>query len=70
MHGGAASPSASPSPEFMDTLRSQIRDRSRGRFFGGRRRSYRLEIASLITLLIAVTVYVALSMLQPMWLPK
>jgi anti-sigma factor RsiW len=62
--------SATPSAEFMESLRSQIRERSRGRFFSGKRRNYRLEIASLVTLLIALTIYVALSMLQPIWLLK
>jgi anti-sigma factor RsiW len=67
VHGAHA---AAPSAEFMDSLRSQIRERSRGRFFSGKRRNYRLEIASLVTLLIAVTIYVVLSMLQPIWLLK
>lgn len=55
-------------PEFMDGLREQIRVRSRGRFFGERRRSYRLEVASLVTLVIAVLIYVVLQMVQPLLL--
>jgi anti-sigma factor RsiW len=57
-----------PSPEFMDKLRSQIRTRSRGRFFGDRPRSYKLEIASLVMLVVAVTIYLVLQMVQPMLL--
>ncbi len=63
---GAARPEASP--EFMDSLREQIRTRSRGRFFGGKRRTYRLEIASLVMLVIAVVIYVVLQMVQPLLL--
>jgi anti-sigma factor RsiW len=62
------SSAVTPSPEFMDKLRSQIRTRSRGRFFADRPRSYRLEIASLVTLVIAVTIYLVLQMVQPMLL--
>jgi anti-sigma factor RsiW len=58
------------SPEFMDELRSQIRTRSKGRFFGDKKRSYRVEIASLVTLLVATTLYVILSLVQPMWLVR
>ncbi len=50
----------------MDSLRAQIRTRSRGRFFGERKRSYRLEIASLVTLVIALAIYVALHLARPM----
>ena len=68
LHGAAhaAPSSATPSPEFMDSLREQIRTRSKGRFFGGRRRGYRLEIASLVMLVVAVTIYVALQLASPM----
>jgi anti-sigma factor RsiW len=62
MRGGAA---PTPSPEFMDSLREQIRTRSRGRFFGGKRPTYRLEVASLITLIIALVIYLALRAAQP-----
>ncbi len=58
--------SATTSPEFMDALREQIHTRSRGRFFGKRTRSYRLEIISLVTLGIALAIYVVLSMAQPL----
>ncbi|MEO6950270.1 MAG: zf-HC2 domain-containing protein [Polyangia bacterium] len=57
-----------PPDAFMDELKAQIRARSRGRFFGARRRGYGPEIASLVTLLIAVGVYVLLSVMQPTWL--
>lgn len=57
-----------PPDAFMDELKAQIRTRSRGRFFGQRRGGYGLEIASLVTLLIAVGVYVLLSVMQPTWL--
>jgi anti-sigma factor RsiW len=63
---GAARPEAPP--EFMDELREQIRTRSRGRFFAGKRRSYRLEIASLVTLVIALVIYIVLQMVQPLLL--
>lgn len=63
IHGAARE---APSPEFMDSLRAQIRTRSRGRFFGERKRSYRLEIASLVTLVIALAIYVALHLARPM----
>ena len=63
----AATPIAPPDA-FLDDLKAQIRTRSRGRFFGARRRGYGLEIASLVTLLIAVGVYVLLSVMQPTWL--
>jgi len=65
-----AAPREAPSPEFMDSLREQIRTRSRGRFFGGQRRSYRLEIASLVTLVIALIIYVVLQMVQPLLLVR
>jgi anti-sigma factor RsiW len=63
---GAARSADTPSPEFMTSLREQIRTRSRGRFFGGRRPTRRLEIASLVTLIIATTVYIVLKMAQPL----
>ncbi len=59
-------PADTPSPEFMTSLREQIRTRSRGRFFGERRPSRRLEIASLVTLVIAATIYVVLRLAQPL----
>jgi hypothetical protein len=58
--------SDTPSPEFMSSLRDQIRERSRGRFFGDRRPSHRLEIASLMTLILVATIYVVLKMIQPL----
>ena len=62
-----ATPVASPDA-FMAELKAQIRTRSHGRFFGARRQGYGLELASLVTLLIAVGVYVLLSVMQPTWL--
>ena len=71
LRGGAPAAAAEgPSPAFMDSLKAQINTRSRGRFFGQRRRSYRLEIVSLLTLLVAATIYVALTMAQPLWLVR
>ena len=55
-----------PSPEFMTSLREQIRTRSRGRFFGDRRPTRWLEVASLVTLVIAAAIYVALKLAQPL----
>ncbi len=67
MHSaGASAPPSGPSAEFMDALRAQINTRSRGRFFGKRPRSYRLELISLVTLVIALTIYVVLSLAQPL----
>jgi len=68
LHGTAhAAPSSvTPSPEFMNSLRAQIRTRSKGRFFGGQRRSYRIEIASLVMLVVAVIIYVTLHLASPM----
>lgn len=74
LRANKAEASADLGPEFMDNLRSQIRVRSRGRFFGdpsqAKKRSYRIEIASLITLLLATTIYVVLSLVEPMWLVR
>ena len=71
MHGAVNSAgSTGPSPEFMNKLRTQINVRSRGRFFGGRRPGRGLEIASLVTLVIAVTVYVVLSLTHPLLLVR
>ena len=67
MRGAAAAPPAAP-PEFLDDLKAQIHRRSRGRFFGQRRRGYRLELFSLVMLIVALTIYVALRMAQPLWL--
>lgn len=70
LRGSKVELAAEPSPAFLDNLRSQINVRSRGRFFSGKKRSYRVEIASLVTLLLATTLYVILSLVSPMWLVR
>lgn len=60
---------ASNTDEFVDSLKSRIRERSHGRFFG-KKRTYGMEIASLVMLVIAVTVFVVLRMVDPTWLVR
>ena len=67
LRGAKVEAAPEPSPEFLDNLRSQINTRSKGRFFSGKKRSYKVEIASLITLVLATTIYVVLSLFSPMW---
>jgi anti-sigma factor RsiW len=62
-------PPVAPPDEFVDALKARIHERSRGRFFA-RKRGYGLEIASLVMLAIAVTVYVVLRMADPSWLVR
>jgi anti-sigma factor RsiW len=56
-----------PPDEFVDALKARIHERSRGRFFG-KKRTYGLEIASLVMLAVAVAVYVVLRLADPSWL--
>ena len=63
-----APPVSSPD-EFVDSLKARIRERSRGRFFG-KKRTYGMEIASLVMLVIAVAVFVVLRMVDPTWLVR
>ncbi len=67
LRGAKVEAAPEPSPEFLDNLRSQINTRSKGRFFSGKKRSYKVEIASLIALVLATTIYVVLSLVSPMW---
>jgi predicted anti-sigma-YlaC factor YlaD len=52
-------------PNFLSGIQTQIRRRSRGRFFVRRTARFPLELVSLITLMIMLVVYLFLTFAEP-----